>query len=117
MDTIIWQRLEGGCVFLSAVGLFLNGDGIVWWLAIVLFFAPDISFAGYLAGPRVGALVYNLVHIYGFGALLLVLGEGLETPVLAALGALWIAHAGFDRMLGYGLKSRKGFTITHLGTI
>lgn len=37
MDTIIWQRLEGGCVFLSAVGLFLlNGGGIDWWLSIVL---------------------------------------------------------------------------------
>lgn len=28
-----------------------------------------------------------------------------------------LAHAGFDRMLGYGLKSPEGFTVTHLGTI
>jgi Domain of unknown function (DUF4260) len=118
MDTVIWQRVEGGCVFFSATLLYLLiGDGIVWWLSIVLFFAPDISFAGYLAGPRVGAFAYNLVHIYGFGALLFVLGVGLEGPALAALGALWVAHSGFDRLLGYGLKSSKGFTTTHLGKI
>jgi hypothetical protein len=115
---IIWQRLEGGWVCLSALGLFVFlGDGIVWWLAILLFFAPDTSFAGYLAGPKIGAFVYNLVHLYGFGAAFLALGVGLGTPVLVALGALWVAHAGFDRMLGYGLKSLAGFTITHLGTI
>ncbi|MGL4237818.1 DUF4260 family protein [Tabrizicola sp.] len=53
MDTISWQRLEGAGVCLSALGLFVFlGDGIVWWQAAVVFFAPDISFAGYLAGPR-----------------------------------------------------------------
>jgi Domain of unknown function (DUF4260) len=93
------------------------GDGIVWWLAAVLFFAPDISFAGYLAGPRIGAFAYNLVHRYAFGTALLAVGIGLDAPVLAALGVLWVAHAGFDRMLGYGLKSPEGFTVTHLGTI
>lgn len=36
---------------------------------------------------------------------------------MSALGELWVAHAGFDRMLGYGLKSPEGFTVTHLGTI
>lgn len=118
MDTIMWQRLEGAGVFLSALMLFALGDnGIVWWLAILLFFAPDISFAGYLAGPRIGAFAYNLVHLYAFGACFLALGLGLGTPVLAGLGALWIAHAGFDRMLGYGLKLPEGFTVTHLGTI
>jgi hypothetical protein len=118
MDTISWQRLEGAGVCLSALMLFgFLGDGIVWWLAILLFFAPDISFAGYLAGPRIGAFAYNLVHLYAFGACLVALGVGLEIPILAGLGALWIAHAGFDRMLGYGLKSPEGFTVTHLGTI
>jgi hypothetical protein len=118
MDTITWQRFEGAGVCLSALALFaFLGDGIAWWLATILFFAPDISFAGYLAGPKVGAFAYNLVHLYGFGAVFLALGVGLGAPVLAALGALWVAHAGFDRMLGYGLKSPEGFTVTHLGTI
>ena len=118
MDPIIWQRLEGAGLCLSALMLFaLLGDGIIWWLALLLFFAPDITFVAYLAGPRVGAVAYNLVHLYAFGAVLLAVGVGSDAPVLAGLGALWIAHAGFDRMLGYGLKSPEGFTVTHLGTI
>jgi hypothetical protein len=118
VDTITWQRLEGAGICVSALALYVQlGDGIVWFLAIFLFFAPDISFAGYLAGPRVGAFAYNLVHLYAFGTILLAAGVGLNVTVLAALGALWVAHAGFDRMLGYGLKSLGGFTVTHLGTI
>jgi hypothetical protein len=118
MDTITWQRLEGAGVCLSALALFaLLGDGVAWWLAVLLFFTPDIGFVGYIAGPRIGAFVYNLVHLYAFGTVLLAVGVGLDAPVLAALGALWVAHAGFDRILGYGLKSPEGFTVTHLGII
>lgn len=118
MDTIAWQRLEGVGVFLSALVLFaFMGEGITWWLALVLFFAPDISFAGYLAGSKFGAMAYNLVHVYAFGAVLLAVGVGFDAPIVTALGALWIAHSGFDRLLGYGLKSPEGFTVTHLGTI
>jgi hypothetical protein len=118
MDTITWQRLEGAGVCLSALALFaFLGDGFAWWLAAILFFAPDIGFVGYIAGPKIGAFVYNLVHLYAFGTVLLAVGVGLGAPVLAALGALWVAHAGFDRMLGYGLKSPEGFTVTHLGII
>jgi hypothetical protein len=118
MDTISWQRLEGAFVCIAALVLFVVlGDGVAWWLAAILFFAPDISFAVYLAGPRLGALAYNLVHVYAFGTVLLAIGVGLDAPVVAALGALWVAHSGFDRMLGYGLKSPEGFTFTHLGTI
>jgi hypothetical protein len=118
MDTISWQRLEGACICLSALALFVfMGSGIAWWMTAVLFFAPDISFASYLAGRRFGAAAYNLVHVYAFGTVILAVGIGLDAPVVAALGALWLAHSGFDRMLGYGLKSTEGFTVTHLGTI
>lgn len=33
------------------------------------------------------------------------------------LAAIWLAHVGFDRALGYGLKYARGFSHTHLGTI
>ena len=36
--------------------------GESWWLFAVLFLAPDLSFLGYLAGPRIGAIVYNAAH-------------------------------------------------------
>jgi hypothetical protein len=49
----------------------------------------------------------------------MVVGAGLpsgnEATVAAAL--VWVAHIGFDRALGYGLKYPTGFTATHLGTI
>ncbi len=31
-------------------------------LFVVLILAPDLSMLGYLAGSRVGAAVYNVVH-------------------------------------------------------
>ncbi|RDE07833.1 DUF4260 domain-containing protein [Pelagibacterium lacus] len=117
-DTVLWQRLEGAVVFVVGIWLYLLGDGgLTWWLAILVFFVPDLSFSGYLLGPKVGAFTYNLVHVYAFGAAFLVAGTALSLPMLSALGALWIAHSGFDRMLGYGLKSTEGFHFTHLGRI
>jgi hypothetical protein len=32
-------------------------------------------------------------------------------------GLIWCAHIGFDRAMGYGLKSTAGFGVTHLGHI
>jgi len=117
-DLILWQKLEGAVVFLAGVALFLqDGAGLSWWVALLAFFVPDLSFAGYALGPKVGAFGYNLVHVYAFGAIFPVAGAALAMPVFGALGALWLAHSGFDRMLGYGLKSTQGFSVTHLGQI
>ena len=33
-----------------------------WWVFAVFFMAPDLGMLGYLAGPRVGAISYNLLH-------------------------------------------------------
>lgn len=117
-DVILWQRVEGALVFIAALVLFaLAGSGIPWWAALLLFFAPDLSFFAYALGPRIGSWGYNLVHVYAFGLILLALGSFLAVPVLAGLGALFLAHCGFDRMLGYGLKSETSFQDTHLGRI
>lgn len=34
-----------------------------------------------------------------------------------ALGLVWLAHIGLDRLLGYGLKYRDHFQHTHLGRL
>ncbi len=116
--TILWQRAEGAAILLAALALLLYlGAPLPWWAAALLFLAPDLSFAAYLAGPRVGAFVYNAVHVHAFGLCVLVAGLVLAQPLAAALGALWLGHSGFDRMLGYGLKSTEGFAVTHLGRI
>ena len=38
-------------------------------------------------------------------------------PVALPFALIWAAHIGFDRTLGYGLKSDAGFAQTHLGRI
>jgi hypothetical protein len=111
-----WLRLEGAAVFVAGLIVYaqLNAP---WLLVLPLLLLPDISAAGYLAGPRVGALAYNVVHNWAFG--LGVLGLGLVTNVaaIAVLGAIAIAHVGMDRAVGYGLKLPTSFQDTHLGRI
>jgi hypothetical protein len=100
--------------FLLATYLYAN-DGGSWLAFAVLFFAPDASFAGYCAGPRVGAALYNAAHSY-VGPLILaatLLSAGIGLP----LALVWGAHVGFDRALGYGLKYPSAFCDTHLGPI
>lgn len=115
---IVWQRVEGLLVFLAGLVVFWQLEsGLAWWAAILLFFAPDLSFLAYALGPKLGGAVYNTVHIYAFGLIVLALGLVLTVPAVAGMGALWLAHCGFDRALGYGLKSRDSFSDTHLGPI
>lgn len=114
----LWQKAEGAIIFAAGILLFTHFiTELPWWLAIIVFFAPDLSFAAYLAGPKVGAMAYNFVHIYAFGLALLAIGMLTPFSILAPLGALWLAHSGFDRLLGYGLKSPEGFSTTHMGPI
>jgi len=81
------------------------------------FLAPDLSFFAYLAGARVGAFIYNLLHTIA-GPILLALAALLVPyePAMA-IALIWLAHCGFDRALGYGLKYDAGFGFTHLGRI
>jgi hypothetical protein len=117
-DVIFWQRAEGALVLGAGLVLFtLSGADLPWWAALLLFFAPDLSFFAYALGPRFGSWGYNLVHVYAFGLGLLAIGSLAGMSLLAGLGALWLAHCGFDRMLGYGLKSETSFQDTHLGRI
>jgi len=109
-------RGEGLALFaLSTAGFAWSGQP--WWLYACLFLAPDVSFAAYLAGPRVGALVYNALHTTIGPAALAGLGMATGNGLLFGIAATLAAHIGFDRMLGYGLKHGTGFGITHLGRI
>ena len=117
-DTIIWQRVEGALIFASFLIIWWQTPDVApIWAVIVLFFSPDLSFAAYAVGAKFGAFVYNLVHNYGVAVMALVLGLVTDIAWLYVLGLVWLGHAGFDRMLGYGLKSRAGFQMTHLGRI
>ena len=54
-------RVEGAALAVAAVAGYAH-FGPSWWLFAVLLLVPDLSVLGYLAGPRVGALVYNAAH-------------------------------------------------------
>ena len=88
--------------------------GASWWLFAALILAPDLSMLGYLRGPRAGALASNLGHTYLGPLLLLALGVLGPVTVATALGLIWAAHIGFDRLMGYGLKYPWAFKATHL---
>lgn len=113
------MRLEGAMVAALSVALFVRGD-VSWTIFAVFFLAPDVSLAGYLAGPRVGASVYNAAHSY-VGPILLILALLVSGRSFsgwpAATALIWTAHIGFDRMLGFGLKYTTGFGDTHLGKV
>ena len=109
-------RLEGLTLMAGMVVLYATWDGS-WWVFAVLFFVPDLSFLAYLAGPRTGAIVYNIAHSYMAPVALMTLGLGLAAPLTLSVAMIWLAHIGFDRALGYGLKYAAGFSFTHLGRI
>lgn len=106
-------RAEGLAVLVAACWTYAVTGGS-WWLFALLFLAPDLSMLGYAWGSRVGAIVYNLGHTYLAPGLFLALGLWAAWPLGTALGLIWAAHVGFDRMLGYGLKYPWAFKATHL---
>ena len=59
---------------------------------------------GYLRGPRVGAIVYNVAHDLATGVAIAGVGLAIGSVPVAAAGAILVAHSGMDRMMGYGLK-------------
>ncbi len=109
-------RVESAAVGLLGILAYLTLGGPPL-LLIPALLAPDLSALGYLAGPRVGAVTYNLVHNWAFAvvfALLAVVTHSVWPMLVAAVVA---AHVGWDRALGYGLKLPTGFQDTHLGRI
>lgn len=109
-----WLRLEGLAALAAATYVYAWG-GHSWLLFAALFLVPDLGFLGYLAGPRAGAAVYNVLHSYAVPVGIAAAFYTMDRPLVLPL--IWIAHIGFDRMLGYGLKYPTAFADTHLGRI
>ena len=109
-------RAESAAIAVAGVVLwFAQGGSLIW--VIPAWLAPDISIAGYAAGPRVGAVVYNLAHNLVVALGLLGLGFLLRSTPLVLAGAILLAHIGIDRTSGFGLKYATSFQDTHLGRI
>lgn len=112
----ILQRLEGLAFLVTGIWVFAE-SGEAWWLFGLLLLAPDMSMVGYLRNPSSGASIYNLGHSLIGPGLLLGWAALAYSSLLFALGAIWLAHVGVDRLAGYGLKYSDGFDHTHLGMI
>lgn len=109
-------KLEELALFLFSVYLF-SQLSFAWWVYPLFFFAPDLSIVGYLAGPRFGAVCYNLIHHKAVALATIVLGSFLGATVLSLAGVILLGHSSLDRVLGYGLKTTESFNQTSLGTI
>lgn len=111
------QVEEAAITALSIYFLSQHALGLSLWIWILLFFSPDISMLGYVFGPRMGAVTYNLFHHRAMALILVGIGFFSHHEIWISMGILLFAHASFDRMLGYGLKYRDSFKHTHLGSL
>jgi hypothetical protein len=101
-------RLEGLTLFTGMTLLYAVWGGS-WWIYVILFLVPDLSFLAYLSGPKFGALIYNTAHSYMAPMVLMTIGFATASPLTLSIAMIWLAHIGIDRALGYGLKYNAGF--------
>jgi hypothetical protein len=106
-------HLEGAAVLVVGV-LFYHLSQGSWLEFSLLFLVPDLSMIGYLANARAGAVTYNAIHSYVGPLLLAAFSFGSNRSAVLGVSLIWIAHIGFDRMLGFGLKYPTRFKDTHL---
>ncbi|HEX7632420.1 MAG TPA: DUF4260 domain-containing protein [Lacunisphaera sp.] len=109
-------HLEGLTVLVaSCVAYAIHGAS--WWKFAALFLAPDLAIIGFLFGLRVGTLAYNLGHTYVVVGVFWLVAHFCAWPHAWPISLIWIAHIGFDRFIGYGLKYSTAFKDTHLGRV
>lgn len=106
-------RTEGAILFAVAIVCYRQSHAS-WALFAALLLAPDLSLAGYAAGVKIGAVVYNLVHTLAGPLMLVGISVLAARFSLLPYAMIWIAHIGMDRMLGFGLKYATRFNDTHL---
>jgi hypothetical protein len=109
-------RAEGAVALVLGIAVYGLAGG-EWLFLIPLLLLPDLSILGYARGPRVGAVIYDVVHNWAIAGALV--GAWLVSghPAFLIIGAVLAAHIGGDRLLGYGLKYPTSFRDTHLGRI
>lgn len=106
-------HLEGAAVLALSLFSYHWSHGS-WLLFVLLFLVPDLSMIGYVANARVGAITYNAIHSYLGPLVLAGYSFGSNHAAILSISLIWIAHIGFDRMLGFGLKYPTRFKDTHL---
>lgn len=110
------QRIEAGALLIGITIAYAYSGGS-WWMYGLLFFLPDAFMLGYIAGPRIGAYVYNLGHSLAVPLTISTIGIIMDAQLPQLIAQIWLAHVGLDRLLGYGLKETSHFRDTHLGRV
>lgn len=109
-------RTEALAGLAFAIGLYAWQGGSPLFFA-AFFLAPDLAALAYVAGPRVGAVAYNLAHTWSLSLALLAAGLLRDGSTAVSLALVWLAHIAFDRLIGYGLKYPTAFKDTHLARV
>jgi hypothetical protein len=109
-------KIEHALLFILGLYAFELLD-ISWWWFWGLILVPDVSMVGYLAGPRVGAISYNVAHNLATAIIVAAVGWYVGLFALEVAGVILFIHSNMDRILGYGLKFPDDFKHTHLGWI
>ena len=109
-------RIEGLAV-LAATCVVYHELKASWLMFAALFLAPDLFMLGYVFGLKAGAVVDNLGHTYFAPFLLWALVYLMHWSSFFPLCVIWVAHIGFDRLLGFGLKYATAFKDTHLSKV
>jgi hypothetical protein len=106
-------HLEGAGLF-AATLYFYHLLGFSWWMFLLLFLWPDLFMVGYIWNAKIGSALYNLAHTEVLAVALTIFSLSTHRPQGLAFSLIWLAHIGFDRTLGYGLKYPTTFKDTHL---
>jgi hypothetical protein len=109
----IYLLLGAGLTAFALVEMIRFGGAT--WFALAFFVLPDIallygadrSLAPGQLHPRAVRL-YNIVHSFWIPVMLMLAGLWLP-PLVFTAGAAWAAHIAWDRGLGFGLRTHKGF--------
>lgn len=110
-----WLRLEGFTLLLGSLVAY-STTRQAWWLVPLTVLIPDLVMVGYLGGTRLGAYMYNIAHSTPLPAALVGLGWWQHERLTMALGLVWLAHIGMDRLMGYGPNTTTTFNTRTSGT-
>lgn len=114
MKTLV--KLEELAQFLLSIYLF-SLLPFAWWVFPAFILVPDVSLLGLLAGKRIGAISYNLIHHKAIALVAYILGSLLGIPLLSLVGVLLFGHSSFDRVLGLRLMDLNPQSRPALGSI
>jgi hypothetical protein len=108
-----WLQLEGAAVLVGSLVAFSTTHRS-WWIVPLVLLLPDLFMVGYVGGTHIGAHVYNVAHATPLPVLMVGYGWWQGRSLVVALGLVWLAHIGMDRLLTFGLKYPDHFQHTHL---